>query len=86
VDFPYTHNIARLVELCAAAAAWTEVLSEAEELTPYAVTARHPGHDEVVTQEEAVRAIEIAARVRQVIKAALAREGISPPPDPSGSG
>lgn len=82
VDFPYTHNIARLVELCAAPSPWTGILSDAEELTPYAVTARYPGEDEVVTQEEAVRAIEIAARVREVIRAALVGEGISPPPDP----
>ena len=30
IDFPYTHNIARLVELCAERVDWAEALREAE--------------------------------------------------------
>ena len=40
IDFPYTHNLSRLLELCVGQAGWGEELREAEELTPYAITAR----------------------------------------------
>jgi len=76
IDFPYTHNISRLLELCAVKADWTETLSEAEELTPFAITARYPGEDEEVTKKEALHAIEIASRLRQVVENALKNEGV----------
>ena len=76
IDFPYTHNISRLLELCAEIVEWTETLSEAEELTPFAISARYPGEDEDVTKEEAIRAIAIATHLRQVVKDALISEGI----------
>jgi len=79
IDFPYTHNISRLLELCAERADWAETLKEAEELTPYAITIRYPGEDEQVTNEEAVRAIEVAKHVRQVVRSALKMEGVEPP-------
>ena len=75
VDFPYTHNIARLLELCAPAKPWVDTLSEAEELTPFAITTRYPGDSEEVSRPEALRAIDVAARVREVVRAALATEG-----------
>jgi len=77
VDFPYTHNIARLLELCGEHASWAESLTDAEELTPFAITSRYPGEDEEVSREEAVRAIESAERVREVVRTALAEGGIS---------
>ncbi|MBI4596054.1 MAG: HEPN domain-containing protein [Candidatus Tectomicrobia bacterium] len=43
IDFPYTHNISRLLELCGEPASWAESLVEAEELSFYAVTTRYPG-------------------------------------------
>lgn len=76
VDFPYTHNIARLLELCAPAKPWADTLSEAEELTPFAITARYPGESEEVSGPEALRAIDVAARVREVVRAALSAEGL----------
>ena len=81
IDFPYTHNIARLVELCAGKGDWVEALHEAEELTPFAVTARYPGEDEAVTEEEARHAIEIATLVRHAVRTALAQEGMTLPGD-----
>jgi len=42
VDFPYTHNLAHLLDLCAPHVPWTESLRDAEELTPFAITARYP--------------------------------------------
>lgn len=79
IDFPYTHNIARLLELCAEHACWAEELTDAEELTPFAITTCYLGEDEAVSRAEAVRAIEIAERVRKVVLAALADAGINLP-------
>ncbi len=36
-DFPYTHNISTLLELCSDYADWSLSLREAEELTDYAL-------------------------------------------------
>lgn len=76
IDFPYTHNIARLLELCAGKADWATGLAEADELTPFAITTRYPGEDEEVTREEALHAIQISVKVRKVVRDALAREGV----------
>jgi HEPN domain-containing protein len=82
VDFPYTHNVAHLLDLCAVHAAWAETLRDAEELTPFAITARYPGEDEEVTQAEALRAIETAERVRAAVHEAIGNMGIALPFDP----
>jgi len=76
VDFPYTHNLAHLLDLCSASAEWAEDLREVEELTPFAITTRYPGEDEEVTREEAVRAIDIAERVRGTVQKAIREAGI----------
>lgn len=75
VDFPFTHSLRRLLDLCSAAAAWADRLRDAEELSPYAATARYPGEDLVVSEAEARRAVEIAERVRDTVRAALQEEG-----------
>lgn len=75
IDFPYTHNISRLLELCEKKAEWPETISNAEELTPFAITTRYPGEDERVTRKEAIRAIDIAVNVRKVVKNVLKQEG-----------
>ncbi len=73
VDFPYTHNISRLLELCDehTSTNWTDELKIAEELTPFAITTRYPGQDEEVSREEAEEAIHIAERVREVVRKVL---------------
>src|SRR5512146_2999961 len=68
VDFPYTHNLGLLLDLCATQRRWVENLRDAEELTPFAITARYPGEDETVTPAEAVRAIDLAERVRTAVR------------------
>lgn len=78
VDFPYTHSISRLLELCAKHAGWAATLDDAEELTPFAITARYPGRISEVTREEALRAIEIASMVRETVGKALREHGMSP--------
>jgi HEPN domain-containing protein len=79
VDFPFSHNLRRLLELCATQANWAEQLRDADELTPYAITARYPGEDEEVSEVEARRAVEIALRVRQTVRQSLHREGFDVP-------
>lgn len=75
VDFPYTHNIARLRELLTQHLPDSVELRECELLSPYAVTARYPGVDEEVTMEEAERAVAIAERVCSQLRAHLTTIG-----------
>ena len=77
VDFPYTHNIARLVELCAEHGARAADFKDAEELTPFAITARYPGGDEPVTESEAHRALGIARALRENVRSDLAAAGVA---------
>ena len=76
VDFPYTHNISHLLDLCARFVTWTDLLRDAEELSPYAITTRYPGEDEAVTLEEVRRAISLAEIVREQVREALRQEGM----------
>ncbi|MHC4474587.1 MAG: HEPN domain-containing protein [Planctomycetota bacterium] len=80
VDFPYTHNIRILLQLCAKHATWAQTVKDAEELSPYAITARYPGEDEEVTEAEAKRAIELARQVRQQVRTAFQQLGVDLPP------
>ncbi|MBI5473150.1 MAG: HEPN domain-containing protein [Ignavibacteriae bacterium] len=75
-DFPYSHNISNLLDICSRFATWTEQIRDAEELTPFAITTRYPGEDDDVSLEEASKAIQIAERVRQVVKQGLTDEGL----------
>jgi len=75
IDFPFTHNISRLLELCGEKTSWTKSLMDSEELTFYAITTRYPGTEEEVTGDEALRAINLATRVMESVSKALAGEG-----------
>lgn len=77
VDFPYTHNLGHLLDLCTTQGRWAEDLRDAEELTPFAITARYPGEDEAVTSAEAVRAIDLAERVRTAVREVIRKMGIT---------
>jgi len=76
VDFPYTHDISILIKLCAEKADWIEEISDAKNLTVYASTSRYPGISNVVTREKAIKAVDIATRVRDVVRNALIAEGV----------
>ncbi len=71
VDFPYTHNISTLLELTGKTTDWPISLSEAEILTPYAVSTRYPGEDEPVSRQEAENAIAIAEQARKIVRARI---------------
>jgi len=66
IDFPYTHSITRLLEICAEIIN-TDELTGAEMLTSFAITTRYPGEDEEVTKEEALEAIRAAELVKEKI-------------------
>ena len=70
-DFPYTHDIARLLELCMPYGSWPEDILAAARLTSYAVSARYPGEESKVSKKEALNAIELASLVRRAVKIAL---------------
>ncbi len=74
IDFPYTHDISRLLELCAEKARWTDDIQDAEELSLYAITARYPEDGEEVTEGDARRAIAIAEKVRRIVHEALSHD------------
>jgi HEPN domain-containing protein len=76
LDFPYSHNISLLIELCSEKANWITELEDAEILTNYATTLRYPRIDIKVTKEEAIRAVEIAEHVRDVVRNALNEKGL----------
>jgi len=77
VDFPFTHSLRRLLTYLPARRLGRAV-TDAEELSPYAITARYPGEDLAVSEPEARRAVEIAERVRQAVRGALQDEGFDP--------
>ena len=45
IDFPFTHNISALLELCPPSADWSKELDDAKVLSAYAVTARYRSDD-----------------------------------------
>ena len=63
IDFPYTHNIARLLEICPNKTTWDNEIEEAGWLSQYAVSTRYSDESEPVTEIEARNAVEIAEKV-----------------------
>lgn len=76
MDFPYTHNISTLLELCSEHGDWPVNLREAEELTDYAVTTRYPGEAAEVSEVETHRAVELAQHVSTQVRAVLRELGV----------
>lgn len=75
VDFPNTHSVGLLLELCKSAGLeGTETIGDAVTLTRYAVATRYPGEDEPVTREEAKDAAELAFRVFAWVESLLENE------------
>lgn len=77
IDFPFTHNLSLLLELCGDAAAWGTSLDDAEELSRFAIMTRYPGEDREVSREQALRAVQLASRVAEAVRDALAQEGVT---------
>ena len=76
IEFPRTHDIGLLLDLCRAAGyEGAETMSTAVSLTRYAVATRYPGEEEPVSRQEAREAVELATRVVAWAEAHLAPEG-----------
>ncbi len=64
VDFPLTHDIEELMDICdKAGIALPSDLSDAGILTPYAVETRYPGYWVEITEGEVDEAIKLAEKV-----------------------
>jgi HEPN domain-containing protein len=76
VDFPKTHNIARLLELTPLRV--RPKLSQAEQLqlTDYATVTRYPGDYQIPTLTDARAAVRIARRVRSHVRKHLPKEAL----------
>ena len=66
IEFPYVHDLARLLSLLEEAEEHiSEVVRKAEELTRYALVIRYPGIAGPVSEQEYAEAVEVAERVVQ---------------------
>ncbi len=63
IDFPYTHNLQRLIELLPAQMRAARPIAQAAALNAYAAQTRYPGETEPVTQEEYEEALKLASEV-----------------------
>lgn len=64
IDFPYTHDLSRLLTLLEAhGESIPDAIRQAEELTHYAAQTRYPGLEEPVSDSEYQEAIAIAEAV-----------------------
>lgn len=76
IDFPFTHDIEKLIEIIPSDYNLSNELNEAGILTNYAVSKRYPDFYKKLTFEEAKQAVELAERVKNVISALLTNEGL----------
>jgi HEPN domain-containing protein len=76
IDFPYTHNISALIELCEPIVDLNKKLKSAKGLSKYAVAMKYPNEYLKITKGEAKKSIEIAAKVKDEIISLLSKEGI----------
>jgi len=63
VDFPFTHDLLYLINLCAKQGNWTTPFTKISKITDLATTARYPGRDSV-SREEANEALDWAKKVK----------------------
>ncbi len=64
IDFPYTHNITTLLDLCSEIDKSAERLRDAEILTGYSTVMRYPGEYEKLQKKDALNSIKLAEKVR----------------------
>lgn len=81
VEFPKTHDIARLLDLVATVdAELAEELRDAERLTTYGTEERYPSERPAVTKSVAEALIKIAGMVDTAVRARLAVDTREAPP------
>lgn len=74
--FPFTHDLAVLMELCREHRDWGAALDGAERSSKYGAQARYPGMEPEVTMDEAQRAVDVATSVVDAARSALKDEGL----------
>jgi len=86
VEFLKTHDIKRLLTLASTRdPSLAEALSDAADLTAYAVEYRYPGEYPPVTKDDAVGAVAVADRVREQVRKRLPIQGMGASNDDCGS-
>jgi HEPN domain-containing protein len=77
IEFPKTHDIAKLLALAAQVVPdLPEILAEAKTLTPFGVDYRYPGDYPEVTTGDAEAALVLATRVRDQIRERLPEQAL----------
>jgi HEPN domain-containing protein len=71
IEFPRTHDLTELVALLPAGIRFLVPSDELVVITPYAVEARYPGDWGRPVRADAVRAVQIARRVRTAVRSQL---------------
>lgn len=77
IDFPYTHSIEFLINLCEEMTGIRIEVPDAYELSFYAIAKRYPGDYKNITLEDAQRAISIATHIRDYIVMTLRQRGFT---------
>ncbi|OGU69991.1 MAG: hypothetical protein A2W30_07455 [Ignavibacteria bacterium RBG_16_36_9] len=75
IEFPYTHNIVTLIDLCSEIDESFEELREAELLTSYATANRYPGEFRKLRRQDALNSIKLAEMVRIKVRRTLINTG-----------
>lgn len=79
IDFPYTHNITTLLDLCEQIDATLEELRVAEILTSYATANRYPSEYRKLKKSDAQNSVKLAEKVREIIRNRLIDAGMKIP-------
>jgi len=68
IDFPYTHNITTLIDLCSEIDEAFEELRDAEILTSYATANRYPSEYRKLRKVDGLKAVRLAEMVKIFIR------------------
>ncbi len=79
VDFPYTHNITNLIDLCSEIDETLEELRDAEILTSYATANRYPSEYRKLKKSDAQNSVKLAEKVKLNIRSKLVSLGVKLP-------
>ncbi len=76
IEFPYTHNITTLLDLCSSIDESFEELRDAELLTSYATANRYPGEYDKLRKRDALNSIKLAEKVKTKVRETLLKAGL----------
>lgn len=76
IDFPYTHDVEKLLNLIPDNELNKSDLPDLSKLTDYAVSKRYPDFYLQLTKAEAIEAVEVAESIKQQINAKLKEFGL----------